>query len=356
MKLSMRWFGASDPVTLPDIAQVPGVDGIVSGLYDLPAGEVWTHESLGSVKQQIEDGGFRFEVIESIPVHEQIKLGTPERNRYIDNYCESLSAAGEAGIPVVCYNFMPIFDWTRTNLAEQLPDGSTALSYRHADVASIDPLAGDTDLPGWAAAYTKEELRELFDAYKPVDESALWDNLAYFLERVIPAAESAGVKMGIHPDDPPWSIFGLPRIITDKDALQRVINLVDSPANGLTFCTGSLGANPKNNLPQMVRQFGEQGRIHFAHCRNIQIKEYRTFHESPHPQGSLDLYGVMKAYFEVGFHGAMRSDHGRMIWNDKGLPGYGLYDRALGSVYLSGLWEGIARENGRIPTRELAHV
>tara|TARA_R110002049_G_scaffold305056_3_gene501169 strand:+ start:129128 stop:130186 length:1059 start_codon:yes stop_codon:yes gene_type:complete len=350
----MRWFGESDPVTLQDIAQVPGVDGIVSGLYDLPAGEAWTGEMLGTLKRQIEDAGFHFEVIESIPVHEQIKLGSNQRDQYIDNYCESLVTAGELGIPVVCYNFMPIFDWTRTNLAEQLLDGSTALSYRHADAALIDPLCGDTDLPGWAAAYTKEELRELFSAYEHVDESALWDNLAYFLERVIPAAVTAGVKMGIHPDDPPWSIFGLPRIITDKDALQRVINLVDSPANGLTFCTGSLGANPQNNLPQMVRQFGAQGRIHFAHCRNIQIKEYRTFHESPHPQGSLDLYEVMKAYFEIGFHGAMRSDHGRMIWNDKGLPGYGLYDRALGSVYLSGLWEGIARENGRIPRRDLA--
>lgn len=345
----MRWFGPKDPVTLQDIGQVPGVTGIVSGLYDLPAGEVWTVHRLVGLKQQIEEAGFRFEVIESIPVSEQIKLGSDLRDRFIDNYCESLRTAGEVGVPVVCYNFMPIFDWTRTTLAEQLPDGSTALSYNHADLSKIDPLSGETDLPGWAAAYTKEELQELFAGYSTVDDEKLWDNLGYFLERVIPVAESSGVVMGIHPDDPPWSIFGLPRIIVNQDALQRVIDLVGSPANGLTLCTGSLGANPENDLPQMVRDFGRQGRIHFAHCRNIQIKEYRTFHESPHPQGSLDLYEVMKAYFDIGFQGPMRSDHGRMIWNDKGLPGYGLYDRSLGSVYLSGLCEGIARVKGRIP-------
>jgi mannonate dehydratase len=274
-------------------------------------------------------------------VHEDIKLGRPTRDRLIDNYCESVRRMGEVGVPVLCYNFMPIFDWTRTDLAMRLEDGSTALAYDDAALARVDLSRGTGDLPGWATAYTAEQLAALLDAYKAVGAERLWEHLAYFLERVAPVAESVNVKMAIHPDDPPWSIFGLPRIVTSGAALERLVRLVDSPANGVTFCTGSLGADPANDLPAMVRALGT--RVHFAHCRNVLVTGARRFHESPHPSefGSVDMRAVLAALRDVGFAGPMRPDHGRMIWGEEGRPGYGLYDRALGATYLQGLWEGL---------------
>jgi mannonate dehydratase len=238
---------------------------------------------------------------------------------------------------------MPIFDWTRTDLAEVQPDGSTALSYDDAALSRIDLSRGTGDLPGWSAAYDADALGALLAAYKDVDEERLWDNLGYFLERVAPVAERAGVRMAIHPDDPPWSIFGLPRIITSGAALQRFIDLVDNPANGVTFCTGSLGASPANDLPAMIRAIGGRGRIHFAHCRNVAITGEKRFHEAPHPSrfGDVPMRDVLAALHEVGFTGPMRPDHGRMIWGEEGRPGYGLHDRALGAMYLQGLWEGL---------------
>jgi len=183
-----------------------------------------------------------------------------------------------------------------------------------------------------------------------VDAERLWDNLAYFLERVVPVAEQAGVLLAIHPDDPPWPIFGLPRVITDARALERLVALVDSPANGVTFCTGSLGASPENDLPAMVRRLGGRGggRIHFAHCRNVRVTGERRFHETAHPSpcGGVDLFQVLCALRDVGFTGPMRPDHGRMIWGETGRPGYGLYDRALGVTYLQGLWEALSRSDG----------
>jgi mannonate dehydratase len=198
-------------------------------------------------------------------------------------------------------------------------------------------------LPGWSAFYTADQLRGLLAAYQSVDAEQLWENLGYFLERIVPVAAGAGVVMGIHPDDPPWSIFGLPRIITDAAALQRVLGLVDHPANGLTFCTGSLGADPALDLPAMIRRFG--ARIHFAHCRNVKGTAPRSFHESAHPSrfGDIDMLAVLEAYRDVGFEGPLRPDHGRMIWGETGRPGYGLYDRALGAMYLNGLWEALTR-------------
>jgi mannonate dehydratase len=287
--------------------------------------------------------------VESIPVPEDIKLGRPSRDRLADNYAESIRRMGASGIRVLCYNFMPVFDWMRTDLALRLPDGSTALAYDDAALASIDLSRGTGDLPGWAAAYDAPTLRRLLDAYKDVDEERLWENLAWFLERVVPVAESAGVKMAIHPDDPPWSIFGLPRIITSGRALERFVKLVDSPANGVTFCTGSLGADPGNDLPTMARTLGAMGRIHFAHCRNVKVTGPRSFHETPHPtaSGDVDMRGVLQALHDTGFTGPMRPDHGRMIWGERGRPGYGLYDRALGATYLLGLWEGIVGRDRR---------
>ena len=342
MKTTLRWFGSDDPVSLNKIRQIPGVSGIVSALDEMPLGEVWPKEKLDHLQEEIELAGLDFAVVESIPVHEDIKLGRPTRDRLINNYCRSIQNMGELGIPVLCYNFMPVFDWTRTDLAYRLPDNSTALIYRHDQLEKMDLSKGIGGLPAWVT-YSAEELQKLQQAYKDVGKERLWENLGYFLERVVPVAAESNVVMAIHPDDPPWPIFGLPRIITNEAALQRLLELVDNPANGLTFCTGSLGPNPDNDLPKMIRRFG--GRIHFAHNRNIKITSKKNFEESPHPSafGTVDMYEVMKAYHEVGFTGPMRPDHGRMIWGETGRPGYGLYDRALGAAYLNGLWEALER-------------
>ena len=342
---AFRWFGPGDQIPLAHIRQIPGVRGVVSALYDLPPGAPWPRDRVERLKATIEDAGLTFAVVESIPVHEDIKLGRPGRDRWIDNYCHSIGTLGELGIPVLCYNFMPVFDWMRTDLALPLPDGSTALAYDDRAVAAIDMSRGTGALPGWAAAYDAAELQTLIAAYRAVDAERLWDHLGYFLERVVPVAARAGVRLALHPDDPPWSIFGLPRIITDAKALDRLVRLVDDPANGVTFCTGSLGANPQNDLAAMVRRLGGMGRIHFAHCRNVQVTGTRRFHETAHPSpyGDVDLFQVLRALNDVGFVGPMRPDHGRMIWGETGRPGYGLYDRALGVTYLQGLWEAIVR-------------
>jgi len=345
MHMTFRWFGPDDPIPLANIRQIPGVTGIVSALYDVAIGDVWPKSKLEHLGETVERHGMKLSVIESIAVHEDIKLGRPSRDRLLDQYCESVRAMGELGIPVLCYNFMPIFDWTRTDLAEVQPDGSTALSYDDRALARIDLSRGTGDLPGWSAAYDAKTLEALLAAYKEIDAERLWENLAYFLERVVPEAERAGVRMAIHPDDPPWSIFGLPRIITSGAAFERLIDLVDSPSNGVTFCTGSLGADPNNDLPAIARTIGGRGRIHFAHCRNVAITGERKFHEAPHPSrfGDVPMRDVLSALVDVGFTGPMRPDHGRMIWGEHGRPGYGLHDRALGAMYLQGLWEGLER-------------
>ncbi len=348
MHLTFRWFGPDDPVPLAHVRQVPGVEGVVGALYDVPVGEPWPADGVARLRDAVEGAGLRLSVVESIPVHEDVKLGRPTRDRLIDAWALSLERVGAAGVPVVCYNFMPVFDWTRTDLALALADGSTALAYDDRALAGVDLSRGTGDLPGWAAAYTAGELAALLAAYREVPAERLWENLAYFLERVVPAAEAAGVKLAIHPDDPPWPIFGLPRVVTSGEALERVTRLVDRPANGVTFCTGSLGADPAADLPAAVRRLG--GRVHFAHCRNVRVTGgaapgTRAFHEAPHPSafGSVDMLAVVRALHEVGFDGPARPDHGRMIWGETGRPGYGLHDRALGAVYLYGLWEAVAR-------------
>ena len=343
--ITFRWFGRRDPITLERIRQIPAVRGIVGSLFDIPPGDPWPIDRVLALRDEVDRNGLALSVIESIPVHEDIKLGRATRDRLTDNYCESVRNLGRAGVPVVCYNFMPIFDWTRTDLAAVQSDGSTALAYDDDALSRIDLSRGTGDLPGWATAYDATTLRALRDGYREVPEEHLWENLAYFLERVVPVAESAGVKMAIHPDDPPWSIFGLPRIVTSGAALDRLTRLVDSPANGVTFCTGSLGADPANDLPAIARHLGSRGRIHFAHCRNVKVTGPRQFSEVPHPSafGNVDMHAVLSALHETDFRGPMRPDHGRMIWGEAGRPGYGLYDRALGATYLQGLWEGITR-------------
>jgi len=351
MIFSFRWFGPDDAVTLPRIRQIPGVEGIVTSLHHLPAGELWTKTEVDRCVDEVASAGFHISAIESLPVHEEIRLGGPERDRLIDIYIESLRAVGEAGIPVVCYNFMPIFDWTRSRIDFPLDDGSTVLSFDFAELPPVDPTRNpsiDVSLvPPWFWTARGEELERQLAAYRGVDEEQLWENLARFLTRVIPVAEEVGVKMAVHPDDPPWSVFGLPRILTNAAAFKRFIQLVDSPANGVTFCTGSLGAAPANDLPAMIRSL--EGRIHFAHCRNVLVTGDKQFHEAPHPSafGSVDMYEVMKAFRDIGFEGPLRPDHGRMIWGEEGRPGYGLHDRALGVMYLQGLWEAICGGNRR---------
>ena len=343
MKMTFRHYGAGDPVTLQQISQIPTVRSIVSAVYDVPAGGVWSRESIAAIKNNAAEAGLGFEVVESVPVPEEIKLGSDKAPELIDNYCENLRRLGEAGVKCVCYNFMPVFDWLRSELARPARDGSNSLAYDDATVRAMDPARGGLSLPGWDESYTKEELRTLLARYESVDEAHLWHNLQTFLEAVIPVAHGAGIKMAIHPDDPPWDIFGLPRIITNEANLARFLKLVDMPENGLTFCTGSLGADPANDLIRMVHRFGD--RIAFAHVRNIRFTGEKQFHEVAHPTecGSLDIYGILKALHEEHFDGYMRPDHGRMIWGESGRYGYGLYDRALGAMYLSGVWEALEK-------------
>jgi len=344
MKMSFRWYGASDPVRLEYIRQIPGLHGIVSAVYDVPVGEVWPMEAILALKARIEGQGLAFEVVESVPVHEDIKLGRPTRDVLIEHYIQNIRNLAAAGIRVICYNFMPVFDWTRTVLDRKLADGSTALAFDTREVERLD-LSQGIALPGWDASYRPGELKALLAAYGDLGEAQLWDNLAYFLEAIIPVAQEVGLAMAMHPDDPPRPIFGLPRIVKNRADLARLVRLVDVPANGLTLCSGSLGAGPENDVEALVREFGAMGRIHFAHMRNVRVNPQGDFEETAHLSncGSLDLAAIVKAYHEVGFDGYVRPDHGRMIWGETGKPGYGLYDRALGAVYLNGLWEAIEK-------------
>lgn len=343
MKMTFRWYGEDDPVTPEKIRQIPGMTGIVSAVYDIPVGEVWEYDRIMKLKNTVEAAGLELSVIESVPVHEDIKMGCGNRDRYIENYCTTLRNLSKAGIGCVCYNFMPVFDWTRSDLDYKLADGSSALRYDNETVLKMDPVKGELSLPGWDSSYTKDEMKSLLEAYSHISEEDLWNNLKYFLDRVIKTAEEVKVKMAIHPDDPPWGIFGLPRIITCRKNIERFLKLYDSPYNGLTLCSGSLGASPDNDIADMVHAFAD--RIHFAHIRNIKITGDRCFEEAGHKTecGSLDIFGIIKAYHDEGFDGYIRPDHGRMIWGERGRPGYGLYDRALGAVYINGIWEALER-------------
>jgi mannonate dehydratase len=358
MKMTFRWFGENDDsVTLDQIRQIPGVKGIVGFLSDIQAGEVWPLDRILDYKKNIEDHGLELEVIESVNVHEDIKLGLPSRDRYIENYRETIKNLGQTGIKVICYNFMPVFDWLRTDLAYKLPDGSEVLYYDDDKLKGLDPikLVEDTEkssngfsLPGWEPERLKE-LKKIFDLYKGVNEEKLFENYRYFLEAIMPVCEKYDVKMAVHPDDPAWNVFGLPRIVHSKENLDKIINLVDSAYNGITLCSGSLGSSTKNNIPELIRYFGAKKRIYFAHVRNIKILSEKHFHEVSHlsSDGSFDMFEIMKAFYDVGFDGYVRPDHGRMIWDEKARPGYGLYDRALGATYLNGLWEAIGKMDNK---------
>ena len=357
MQMTRRGFGDKfDSVKLWQIRQIPGVTGVITTLYDIPAGDVWPLERIEALQKEVRDAGLEIAGIESVNIHDDIKIGKPSRDKYIENYITTLENLAKCGIKLVCYNFMPVFDWTRTDLAKVRPDGGTVLAYDQKVVDTIDPQTffdqtNDSSngfvMPGWEPERLAH-VKELFEAYKDVTEDKLFDNLVYFLKAIQPTCEKHGIKMAIHPDDPAWPVFGLPRIITSKEKILRVMKAVDSPFNGLTFCAGSFGTNPNNDLPGIIRAL--PGRVHFAHVRNLHHFAPGVFEEAAHlsSDGSFDMYEIVRALYETGFDGPIRPDHGRAIWGEVSMPGYGLYDRALGAEYILGLWEAVEKSEERL--------
>ena len=340
MKLTFRWYGPSDSIPLTYIRQIPNMSGVVTACYDVPVGEVWKDETLQHLKDEANRNGLEMEVIESIPVHEHIKLGLDDRDQLIDNYIENIRKCAAHGVKCVCYNFMPVFDWLRTTMHHVNFDGSDSLAYSYEEFLKVDPK--NLHLPGWDESYTPEEFQKLMSQYQKVSHKKLFDNLVYFLKRIIPVCEECDVNMAIHPDDPPWDIFGLPRIISNEKDLDRLFKAVPSTRNGITLCTGSFGAGRKNDLVHMAAKYAKQGRVHFVHLRNVKWEgDDGSFCEVGHctKDGSLDMAEIVKALVKNGFDGYVRPDHGRNIFGEDGKPGYGLYDRALGAAYINGLFE-----------------
>ena len=333
MKLTFRWYGEKDCIPLNYIRQISNMSGVVTAVYDVPVGEVWPLERLIKLKELANSYGLEMEVIESIPVHEDIKLGKDNRDQLIANYCENVRRVAKVGVKCVCYNFMPVFDWLRTEMHHQNKDGSNSLSYSYEDFQKVDP--NNLHLPGWDESYTPDE--------------DLFNNLVYFLKKVIPVCDEVNVKMAIHPDDPPWDIFGLPRIVSNEADLDKMFHAVPSINNGLTLCTGSFGAGRNNNLSHMAEKYTKQGRVHFVHLRNVLwTDDHDSFCEVGHysKAGSLDMADIVRCLVKNGFDGYVRPDHGRNIFGEEAKPGYGLYDRALGAAYINGLFEMIEKEEG----------
>ncbi len=377
MEMTLRWYGKDfDTVELWKIRQIPGVKGVITTLYDKQAGDLWTEEEIGALINDVSEQGMHISGIESVNVSDDIKTAGPKRDEHIDNYIKTLENLGKQNIKMVCYNFMPVFDWTRSELARKRIDGSTVLAYSQDAIDSIDPAnmfdsikdqMNGTIMPGWEPERL-DKVKELFEQYKDIDEKKLFDNLVYFLKAIMPVCDKYDINMAIHPDDPAWSVFGLPRIINNKENISKMLSAVDNVHNGLTFCAGSFGTNPENDLPDMIRSFA--GRVHFAHVRNLQFNTFcredgsavkawsgvdipvgqPDFEEAAHLScdGSFDMYEIVKALYESGFSGPIRPDHGRMIWGEEAMPGYGLYDRALGAAYINGLWEAIDKAHGGV--------
>ncbi len=354
MKMILRWFPyGDDSVTLQQIKQIPGVSGVATCLPKIPVGEIWPLEILEDLKKEINAYDLEMEVIESVNIHEDIKKGLSTRDQYIENYIHTLENLSKVGVKCLCYNFMPVMDWARSDLALELPDGSKVMAYRHDEVLAMNPktmadvMAKKSlgySLPGWEPERLDAMAKDI-DFYQTMTEETYWENMKYFLDAVIPYAEKYDIKMAIHPDDPPWPLYGLPKVITNRENIRKFLSLNNSPYNGLTLCTGSLGSDLLNDLPDMIREFSGEGRVHFAHIRNVKHLNEKDFDESAHLSecGDIDMFEVMKAYVDTGFNGYVRPDHGRMIWNEKARPGYGLYDRAIGTNYILGLVEAITK-------------
>ncbi|MBR6898482.1 MAG: mannonate dehydratase [Lachnospiraceae bacterium] len=353
MKMSFRWYGhGNDSISLADIKQIPGVDEIVWALHRKLPGEVWDVSEIQKAAEEISSYGFGLSVVESVNVCDEIKTAGPCRDLYIENYLKTLKNLSLFGVKVVCYNFMPVFDWTRTDLFHPLADGSNALFYEKARIkqdpeemaAYIVSGARGYTMPGWEPERLAD-LKRLFRIYKEIDKEALWDNLKYFLEALMPVCHECDIKMAIHPDDPPWDIFGLPRLITDERSIDRLLSMVDDPYNCLTLCTGSLGASPENDVAAIAKKHCD--RIPFAHIRNVKRYENGDFSEVSHRDcdGDVGILRVIKALYDGGFDGFVRPDHGRHIWGEICRPGYGLYDRALGAMYILGAFEMLCQKD-----------
>ena len=357
MQMGFRWYGeGNDKIKLSDIRQIPGVGTIVWALHDKMPGEVWLPDEIEKVVSQIRAAGFNADVVESVNVHDDIKIGLPTRDGYIDNYIQTIRNLAPFGVKVICYNFMPIFDWTRSDMFHPVGDGSTALFYQK-DMIQDDPkemadyVMGLTEkyhmtFPGWEPE-RMAKLDELFEKYKPVTKEKLWENFRYFLERLMPVCHECDIKMAVHMDDPPWDIFGLPRLLVDSESIDRFLKMVDDPYNCLTLCSGSLNANPENNVAAIVRKHCD--RIAFAHIRNVKHFPNGDFSEASHRDcdGDTGILDILRAYHDCGFEGYIRPDHGRHLWDEKPgtvRPGYGLYDRALGIMYMLGAWDLMDKE------------
>ena len=357
MKMTFRWYGSkSDAVSLKQIRQIPGCSGVMGVLDYKAAGEVWEEAEIRAYVEEVHAAGLECEVIESVNVHEDIKMGLPTRDRYIENYGTTIRNLAKYGVKVIVYNFMPVFDWLRTDLARVIPgDGSNSLYFDEKDLLGMTPLeivrrtasgSNGFTLPGWEPARLAE-LETTLRRYENVSADDLRANYRYFLDGIIPMCEEVGVTMAVHPDDPAWPIFGLPRIAHTVEQFDRIVALKDSPRNAICLCTGSLGSNPENDVPAAIRHFGRMGRIGCVHARNVKYLGYHHFREASHlsSDGDLDMYAVMKAVHDTCPDTYIRPDHGRMIWDEKSRPGYGLYDRALGIAYLNGLWEAIEKSS-----------
>lgn len=384
MKETFRWFGKSDAVTLSDIRQ-SGATGVVTALHHIPNGEIWPIDDIETTKNEILNAGLEWSFIESIPIHENIKLRQGDYLKRIENYKRSLINVAKCGVKNVCYNFMPVLDWTRTHLFWELEDGSTALRFDKVEMAVFETyimqrigVEKDYDKAILAKAkqryeaMSKTEIQRLKDCvlkglpgtvddldiptfkkmiaqYKDLSHSDLKSNLSYFLNEIIPLAEELGVKMAIHPDDPPFDIMGLPRIITSERDLDDLVGFIDSPSNGITFCTGSLGANKNNDLPKMIEKF--KNRIHFLHLRNVKREDDGSFYEDHHLEGSSDMFEIVKAVLKIekecNISLPMRPDHGHQMLDDlkhnNSYAGYTAIGRLKGLAELRGLSLGISK-------------
>ncbi len=361
MQMTWRWYGeGNDQISLSDIKQIPGVTGIVWALHNKLPGEVWQRSEIQVVADQIHAAGFNMDVVESVNVSDDIKTAGPKRDEHIAAYIQTIRNLAPFGVKVICYNFMPVFDWTRTDLFHPVGDGSTALYYEKSKIqqdykAMADYVMGFTEkyhmtFPGWEPE-RMAKLDELFEKYRPVTKEKLWENFRYFLEAIMPVCHECDIKMAVHMDDPPWDIFGLPRLLVDAPSIDRFLKMVDDPYNCLTLCSGSLNANPENNVAEIVRKHCD--RIAFAHIRNVKHFPNGDFSEASHRDcdGDTGILDILKAYHDCGFDGYIRPDHGRHLWGEKPgtvRPGYGLYDRALGIMYMLGVWDMLDRESGKI--------